>query len=99
MAPSYEVIVADNYDYMDESAYSSGGRFDTYESAVRAAKRIVDTWLRDAHEPGMSAGELLGKYKMFGEDPFIRLPEGVDPPDKPFSAWRYAETRCRQLCG
>jgi hypothetical protein len=94
----YTILVDDNYHYMDETARYTRASFDTLEDAIRECKRIVDRSLEEMYEPGMAAGELLGKYKMFGEDPFIvskRLPST----SVPFSAWKYAEERCEEICG
>jgi hypothetical protein len=42
----------------------------------------------------MSAEELEGRYRSFGEDPFIiPTPEGRPS----FSAWNYAKERAREL--
>ncbi|HVS13714.1 MAG TPA: hypothetical protein VMV46_07310 [Thermoanaerobaculia bacterium] len=43
----------------------------------------------------MSAADLLGRYKMFGEDPFV-VPS---PEAQRFSAWEYAAERCEAICG
>ena len=37
-------------------------------------------------------------YKMFGDDPFIVVPDGGGE-DAKFSAWDYAKERCRVLRG
>jgi len=89
---SYKVKVADNYDYMD-SSYTAG-IYSTLEAAVEACKRIVDQCLNNAYKPGMSAAALNQSYQMFGDDPYILGGRNV-----PFSAWKYAEQRCQQICG
>lgn len=91
----YTVLVDDNYDYMDESRRYGAGSFKTFDAAIDACKRIVDGSLRDCHEPGMTADELYGRYKMFGEDPFIKTD---DPSVESFSAWDYAKARCSEIC-
>ena len=90
----YTVFVDDNFHYMDESERYTLGHFATYEKAVAAAKRIVDKFLAAQHKRGMSAEELLKKYKTFGQDPYI-VPNDREPG---FSAWTYAEERCRSIC-
>lgn len=93
---AFEVFVDDNFAYMDEDARSFAGRFYDYDRALAAAKRIVDRSLAGNHEPGMSAEELEGRYRSFGEDAFvIPTPEGRPH----FSAWAYARERAREIAG
>ena len=87
-----EVIVDDNFHYMDKSYRGSLGEFDTAETALAEAKKLVDDYLDESHSPGMSAEALYGSYKMFGEDPFIV------GGDVAFSAWEYAKARCAEIC-
>jgi len=91
----YMVLVDDNYHYQDESERHKQGSFETLDRAIDACKRIVDRSLEECHSPGMTAGELYGRYKMFGEDPFVKC-EGQTP--VPFSAWDYAKERCEEIC-
>ena len=91
----YQVLIDDNYHHMDESHRTSGGSYADLESAIRACKEIVDRSLEECHEPGMTAAELFGKYKMFGEDPFVA---GAESGSVPFSAWTYAEERSVAVC-
>lgn len=91
----FTVLVDDNYHYMDESERRFAGTFDAFEVAVARCKDIVDASLRDCHEPGMTASELFGRYKMFGEDPFIKTD---DPVGGSFSAWEYAEEKAKEIC-
>ena len=69
-----EVLVDDNYRYMDNSYRRSQGEFDTVEAALVAAKELVDGYLKQAHSPGMSAEALYSSYKMSGEDAFMWAP-------------------------
>ena len=91
----FQVIVADNFHYMDESESCEYGTFDTLELAVGAARRIVDECLAAAYTSGMSAAELFQRYVAFGKDPYIVAPgaSGVL-----FSAWDYARERCALMC-
>lgn len=93
--PRYRVFVDDNYHFMEPGAKRTAGAFGTWEEAVAACRRIVDASLAELVEPGMSAGALLGKYKMFGDDPYVI---GEPAPER-FSAWSYAERRCAEICG
>ena len=91
--PSFRVLCDDNYERGDESVLM--GEFADYESALDKCRTIVDGSLRHHLEPGMSAGDLFAAYRLFGEDPFVvPTPEGVER----FSAWKYAEERCQELC-
>lgn len=94
MTKRYTVYVDDNFHYMDESERYKLGEFDDCQSAVAACKRIVDEFLSTCGSPE-SADEMFKQYTMFGEDPWIMA--SSDDPDCKFSAWRYAEERCREL--
>jgi hypothetical protein len=91
----YKVMVDDNFHYMDLSERYRDGAFDSCEAATEKCKQIVDTFLLAEYQPMMTARQLLGLYKSFGEDPFI---VSMDE-DCTFSAWDYAERRCREMCG
>ena len=67
----FELFVDDNFHFMDEDERYKSGSFDTYEEAVVAAKAIVDSFLENHYEPGMTAESLYKGYSMYGEDPFI----------------------------
>jgi hypothetical protein len=89
----YKVFVDDNFNFMDENERYADGVYNTYEAAVAKCKRIVDEFLEDAYEPGMTADQLYyGTYTMFGEDPFI-----VGSKQGAYSSWEYAEQRCKEL--
>jgi hypothetical protein len=90
--PVYEVFVDDNFHYMDEEARHLAGRYFDYETALAVAIGIVNRSVSASFTPGMSAEELEGNYRHFGEDPFIiPTPEGMER----FSAWTYAGERAR----
>ena len=91
----YEVVIADNFHYMDRDEYVQYGRFETGEAAVTAAKAIVDGWLQDALLQGTEVSELYKSYVGFGDDPFIVALNGA--PAVEFSAWDYARRRCDEL--
>ncbi|MEZ5307178.1 MAG: hypothetical protein R2684_08550 [Pyrinomonadaceae bacterium] len=93
---AFQVVVADNFHYMDESEFYIHGTFETLELAIEAAKKIVDSSLDFAYKPGMTASELYSTYTTFGEDPFVK---GGEIGTVPFSAWKYAEIRCSEICG
>jgi hypothetical protein len=90
---NFELFVDDNYHYMDEESRYKVGAFASYSEALARAKAIVDEFLENSHEPGMTSKELFEGYVGFGEDPFI-VPRG----EPYFSAWEYARSRCLELC-
>lgn len=48
------VRVADNFHYMDESETYTHGDFPTWDEAVAAARQIVDIYLSDNYQEGMT---------------------------------------------
>ena len=90
----YTVYVDDNFHYMDEEERYKSGEFDDCESAMKHCKEIVDEYLINAYKSGMTWDQLLSSYKSFGEDPWI---SSSDESCK-FSAWNYAERRCKEIC-
>lgn len=91
---SYEVLVDDNFHYMDEDERYSAGVFQTYGEALRHAKQIVDKSLHELHETGKSADDLMAGYLLFGQDPWIRpTPQGMER----FSARAYAPQRAHEI--
>lgn len=90
----FTVFVDDNYHYQDETERYKLGEFESYEEAVRQAKKIVDEFLGSDPQKGKTSDTLLSEYKRYGEDPWI-TPE---PEGQHFSAWSYAEERCKILC-
>jgi len=88
----FVVFVDDNGRYQDKTACYKLGEYADYETAVRAAQKIVDEYLQSTYKPGMTTETLLQNYRLFGEDPFITPEVGN------FSAWKYAAARCQQLC-
>ena len=92
----YRVLIDDNFHYQDESERVQHGVFATAEEALAACRSIVDGFLIDAFEPGMSADALYESYTAFGEDPFIiPVDSGVAP--VMFSAREYARRRCTEI--
>ena len=92
-ANTYEVVVASNFHYMDQSEHYVAGVFENAEDALRSAKTIVDASL-PAYQPGVTAEQMFDAYKAFGEHPFI-----VPATDASrFSAWDYAAQRCKEIC-
>lgn len=92
---SFEVIVRDNYHYMDpDETYTIDG-FATWEDALAKAQSLVEISLQESFVPGITASALFLQYTMFGDDPFIHpVPEGKVS----FSAWDYARQRCEEIC-
>jgi hypothetical protein len=90
----YEVLVDDNFHYMDEEYRYKLGEFRDCQGAIAACKKIVDEFLLANYRPGMASGELWQQYSFFGEDPFISTTDG----NCRFSAWSYARERCKAIC-
>lgn len=91
-AMTFQVLVDDNFHYMDKSARTCAGEYQTAEKALARAKDIVDSYLQDIYKDGMTANQLYDHYVAMGEDPYIVGPEMVD-----FSAWNYARQRAAEL--
>jgi hypothetical protein len=78
-AHSYRVLVDDNFHHMDDRERWTLGTFASCEEALAACRRLLDAWLREAWETGMTAEPLYAKYTRFGEDPFIQPSDGARP--------------------
>ena len=88
----FKVMVDDNFHYMDEDDRYTLGHYDDCQTAIIACKQLVDKFLASC-DVNQTAEELFSRYKSFGEDPSIK----TDDPNCKFSAWTYAEERCREL--
>src|SRR5215831_4443497 len=95
----FHLRVYDNFHYMDESEAYNHGQYKTYEEAIVAAKAIVEEFFVHNWKSGVTAGDLLGQYALYGEDPIILPNEHGEHPS--FSARAYAgeiaETICKKL--
>jgi hypothetical protein len=89
----FKVMIDDNFDYMDEDARYEHGSYASAAEAIDACRRLVEEDLRGLYKPGMTSAELYDHYKTFGRDPFVVAPEATER--VVFSAWTYAEERCR----
>ena len=94
--PYYEVLVDDNYHFMDPDERYSAGRFETAEAALAECRKMVDSYLAGIMAPRATPAGLVQFYQLFGDDPFIVARDGA--PDVKFSAWDYAEQRAREMC-
>lgn len=92
---SYQISIFTHFRYQDESPDLDQRTFETYPEAVAYCQSIVDEALARHHVPGMTDDDLFDSYTSFEDDPSIIGPPVLDP----FSAWDYAEERCRQICG
>ncbi|MSU76383.1 hypothetical protein EXS54_02865 [Patescibacteria group bacterium] len=99
---TYKVIVDDNFHFMKEEERYTSGSFATYPEALDHCKEIVDRSVVAEYAPGMTAEQLNDQYKRYGEDPWIdggsddiRKTDGYEL----FSAWKYAEQRCKEIVG
>lgn len=96
MKEKYRIFVGDNFHAHDDDEVDDGGSYSTQEEAVAAAKLIVDKslrWERKKSNNPDDPDELFDRYMDFGDSPVIR------PETNPtFSAWKYAESRCVDIC-
>lgn len=76
------------------------------EIVIAHCQAIVDHFLSETYQQGMSSNELFDAYRQKGPDPFIRYEErnsknSLFTTSQPvsFNAWAYAELACRRLCG
>ena len=96
----YRVMVDDNFHYMDENERHEHGSYDTLNKALTACRAIVEKSVNDQLEdnPGITAERLFGRYRSFGDDPFILVVDGKDDRASEFSAWEYAKMVCEARC-
>lgn len=89
---AYRLKIYDNFHYMDENEAYVTGFYEHCEGALLSAQLVVTQFLEAALEqnPELSAEELLGMYRSFGEDPVIISDAEGDVPCG-FSAWSFAE--------
>lgn len=85
----YQVLVDDNFHYMDEDERICAGEFETYEAALAKARQIVEESVAN-HRYDYS------EYTGFGDDAFV-MP--VPPSVERFSAWTYAKKLCEDWAG
>jgi hypothetical protein len=90
----YQVVVDDNFHYMDESERYTHGEYEASEMALGVAKALVDADLNSLYRTGMTADELYRQYTTFGSDPRILS----EDESCHFSAWSYAQERCQDIC-
>lgn len=88
----YQIVIDDNFHFMDESESYHSGEFDTYEEAEAECKRILDEFLIDAVRPGDTAEQLESTYVMYGETPHIHGEKLGN-----FSATDYVKKRCKEI--
>ena len=96
--PRYKVMVDDNFRYQDSDERRQEGIYEMAEEALEVCRRLVDTSLKEAHRPGISADALYVAYTSFGDDPFVVVVDGEDDAAK-FSTWNYAKERCPLISG
>jgi hypothetical protein len=86
----FTLRVYDNFHFMDEDESYLAGSFDTEMEAVLKAKNIIDGFVEDQFQPGMTTEALYHLFCTFGEAPVV-LPSG-------FSPWGYARLKCAEIC-
>ena len=93
----FQLFLDDNFHYADESARVPLGVYNTLAEAVSKAVEVVDDYLKSAHTPGMSAGDLMASYCLFGEDPFIIDTDSTSSKVH-FQAREYARVQSEVVC-
>lgn len=97
----YNLIVYDklHYDDVSEACTRGHGYYGTYEEAEKAAKELLNEFLKLNWSKGMRPDVLIEQYFLYGEDPVILPAE--NPANKTFSARDYvteiAESICKKL--
>ena len=91
---TYFVKIGDNFHFQDGTSPIMQGSYGSFEEAVEICQKIVDESLLSMLKPDRSADDLYQHYCMFGDEPYvIPVPEG-----RAFSARKYAQSRCKELC-
>jgi hypothetical protein len=62
----YRVLIDDSFRYQVEAERVLHGQFETAAEAVTACREIIDDFLTDAYQPGMTAAVLWEQYTQFG---------------------------------
>jgi hypothetical protein len=75
------------------------GDFDRLDQAVAAAKEVVDEVLGRAYENGMTATQLVDKYRALGELPYISRDDEETMNAGAFNHFQYAISRSDVMCG
>jgi len=92
----YHLRVYDNFHYGDDSEAYDYGQFETYELALIAAQKEVESSLRHEYKAGMSEDELLMAFAFYGEDPIVVPNDSIDW--EYFSARDYAYEIAGNIC-
>ncbi|MGM0934592.1 MAG: hypothetical protein ACQEWD_14230 [Bacteroidota bacterium] len=92
----FHLRVYENSHYMDESEAYNHGEYDTYEDALKAAKAIVDEFMKHNWTSGIKPESLVGQYSLYGDDPII-LPNEHGKHER-FSARTYAKISAVEIC-
>ena len=74
------------------------GEFEAQYLAVACAKRAIDSFLLREYTIGMTPDALFKRYATQGEYPCI-FRDGDNTLNVPFSHFKYAMTRCDDVCG
>ena len=75
------------------------GDFERLDQAVAAAKQVVDEVLGRAYENGMTATQLVDKYRALGELPYITRDDEETMNATAFNHFQYAIARSDAICG
>lgn len=90
----FQVYLDDHYRFLDEADSAPGPSFQRFADAVEWCRARVEESLRECWLPGLTAEELLGRYKRLGDDPWL-MP---GPRDEHWSASDYAAEIAGRIC-
>ena len=74
------------------------GEYDSLEQAIAASQSLIDKFLIGKVTNQMTVGELFSIYQCFGEVPFIFSDAERTLNVTAFNHFKYAMTRCTELC-
>ena len=74
------------------------GVYETLETAISAAEKVIDEFLLGRLDVGMTAAELFRQYQKSGEVPFIFCDDARTINVTGFNHFKHAMNRCGELC-
>ena len=74
------------------------GDYARQEDAITAAKQVVDAVLMRTHAAGMTAPELLERYRAAAETPYISRDDEGTMSAGSFNHFQYAKSRSEEIC-
>jgi hypothetical protein len=82
----------DNFHVGDgRGEWTNHGSFETVEAAVKCARGVIDDWIKETHQPGMTAEDLKSRFHTYGHVAVVRGAPGA------FDAYKYLDDRLRDF--